>query len=60
MNSKQQSTSIEITSIDDELIYDTEHILMNYLKMLSFSKNCFVDTNITISSSILNVNLPQE
>ena len=60
MNSKQQSTSIEITSIDDELIYDTEHILMNYLKMLSFSKNCFVDTNITISPSILNANLPQE
>ena len=59
MNSKQ-SQSMVITCIDDELIYDTEHILMNYLKMNSFSKNCFTDTNITISSSILNVNLSRE
>ena len=60
MNSQQQSQTMEITRIDDELIYDREHILMNYLKMQSFSKNCFQDTNITISPSILNTSLPPE
>lgn len=57
MNSQQQSQTMEITRIDNEFIYDREHILINYLKMHSFSKNCFQDTNITISPSLLNTTL---
>ena len=52
--------SMTIAQIDNELIYDTNHILMNYLKMQSFSQNCFSETNITISESIINTALNQE
>ena len=52
--------SMTIAQIDNELIYDTNHILMNYLKMQSFSQNCFSETNITISESIKNTALNQE
>ena len=60
MNPQEQSQSLAITQIDNELIYDKEHILMNYLKMNSFSQNCFSNTNIKISPSILNASFPSE
>ena len=55
-----QSQSITIRAIDDELIYDTNHILMNYLKMNNFSPNCFSETNIQISQSILDSSISAE
>ena len=55
-----QSQSLEVTKIDDELIYDIDHILMNYLKLNLFSSQCFSDTTIQISSSIKNTSLTQE
>ena len=60
MNPQEQSQSLAIMQIDNELIYDKEHILMNYLKMNSFSQNCFSNTNIKISPSILNASFPSE
>lgn len=60
MNTQQQSQSMTITKIDNKHIYDTEHILMNYLKMHSLSANCFTETNIQISDSILNFSLPED
>ena len=55
-----QSQSFTISAIDDELIYDTNHILMNYLKMNNFSPNCFSETNIQISKSILDSSISAE
>ena len=55
-----QSQSFTISAIDDELIYDTNHILMNYLKMNNFSPNCFSETNIQISQSILDSSISAE
>ena len=60
MNSQQQSQSLVITQIDNELIFDTHHVLMNYLKMHSLSSNCFAETNIQISQSIMNTTIPSE
>ena len=54
------SQSLAITQIDDEFIYDTNHILMNYLKMQSFSPNSFSETNIQISQLIINNSLNQK
>ena len=53
MNSQQQSQSFTISQIDNEFIFDTNHILMNYLKMYSLSSTCFSETTIHISQSIL-------
>ena len=55
-----QSQSITISAIDDELTYDANHILMNYLKMNNFSPNCFSETNIQISQSILDSSISAE
>lgn len=41
-----------IESIDNELIFDTKHIIMNYLKMNNFNPDCLKDTNIQISNNI--------
>ena len=60
MNSQQQTQSFVITQIDNELIYDTHHVLMNYLKMQSLSPKCFNETNIQISQSIMNTSIPSE
>ena len=60
MNSQQQNQSMTITQIDDEEIYDSLHIFMNYLKMQSFHQNSFSGTNIKISPTILNTSLSQE
>ena len=60
MNPQEKIQSLTISQIDDELTYDLTHILMNYLKMQSFSSNCFSETNIQISPSILNASLTQQ
>ena len=62
MTSENQSISISITNIDSETIFDTEHVLMNYLKLNSFSQSCFSNTNIVLTPEIKNrlQNLPQE
>ena len=41
-----------LESIDNELIFDTKHIIMNYLKMNNFNPDCLKDTNIQISNNI--------
>ena len=41
-----------IESIDNELIFDTKHIIMNYLKMNNFNPDCLKDINIQISNNI--------
>ena len=60
MNPQQQSQSLTITLIDNELTFDLNHILMNYLKMNSFSQNCFSGTDIRISPTILSPAFPPE
>ena len=62
MTSENQSISISIANIDSETIFDTEHVLMNYLKLNSFSQSCFSSTNIVLTPEIKNrlQNLPQE
>ena len=60
MNPQKESQSLTITQIDNELIYDKNHILMNYLKMNSFSQKCFSNTNIKISPIISNSSFPAE
>ena len=42
-----------IGKLDNELIFDIEHILMNYFKMNNFNSNCLKDTNIQISQNIV-------
>ena len=48
----QNQSTMLISSIDSELIFDIEHLIMNYLKLNSFNKNCFSSTTIQISDSI--------
>ena len=44
--------SFILEKIDEQFIFDTEHIIMNYLKLNNFNKDCFKGTNIQISSNI--------
>ena len=48
MNAQHQYGAITINIIDDEFIYDPEHIIINYLKSNLFATDCFADTNIEI------------
>ena len=45
--------SLNLEKIDDEPIFDTEHIIMNYLKMNNLNPDCLKGTNIQISQNIL-------
>ena len=45
-----------IEKLDNELIFDTEHIIMNYFKMNNFNLDCLKDTNIQISKNIIPIN----
>ena len=46
-----------IENIDNELIFDIEHIIMNYIKMNNFNSDCLKGTNIQISPNLLsNIN----
>ena len=48
------NTTIE--KIDNELIFDIEHIFMNYLKLYNLNSKCLKDTDIKISQNI-NLNI---
>ena len=43
-----------IEKIDNELIFDIEHIIMNYIKMNNFNSDCLKNTNIQISQNIIS------
>ena len=46
-----------IENIDNELIFDIGHIIMNYIKLNNFNSDCLKGTNIQISPNILsNIN----
>ena len=50
-----------IENIDNKLIFDIEHIIMNYIKMNNYNTDCLKGTNIQISPNILtNVNNSEE
>ena len=55
MNSQTQTQEMIINSLDAELIFDTKHLLMNYLKFNSFNEKCFTDTTIQVSPEIKNL-----
>ena len=46
--------SLILEKIDDELIFDQEHIIMNYLKMNNFNQDCLKGTSIQISENIVS------
>ena len=49
-----------IENIDNELIFDIEHIIMNYVKMNNFISDCLKNTNIQISQNVIsNTNNPE-
>ena len=60
MNSQSQNQAMLVSSIDSLLIFDTYHILMNYLKLNSFNINCFSDTTIQVSDKVQNNMSSQE
>ena len=49
-----------IEKVDNEFIFDIEHILMNFLKMNNFNSDCFKDTNIQVSQNINTSKLNSE
>ena len=55
MNSQNQNQMITVSSIDSELVFDIEHLLINYLKLNSFNTDCFAETKIQISEEIKNI-----
>ena len=57
MFERQIFKSTTLTRINEDLLFDEEHILMNYLKMFSFSETCFKDTNIKVSPYIMDLSL---
>lgn len=63
MNTQSQNQLMILSSLDSELIFDTNHILMNYLKLNTFNINCFSETTIQVSeeiNSIKNKNIPTQ
>ena len=51
--------SLILGKIDDEFIFDQEHIIMNYLKMNNFNQECLKGTNIQLSQNIFsNLQIP--
>ena len=57
MNSQFQTQSIIISSLDSEYIFDTNHLLMNYLKLNRFNKDCLSETTIQISTEMMDIPL---
>ena len=55
MTSKIKTPIITLTSLDSELVFDSTHLIMNYLKLNSFNINCFSETTIQISEEIQNI-----
>ena len=63
MNTQNQNQIMILSSLDSELIFDTNHILMNYLKLNAFNINCFSETTIQVSEEIQNLknkNIPTQ
>ena len=60
MNTQSQNQKIILSSLDSDLIFDLNHIIMNYLKFNSFNKSCFSETTIQISEEINKTLSPQE
>ena len=54
MTTQTHTSVITLSNIDSELILDTEHVLMNYLKLNGFKENCFSNTNILLSQELQN------
>ena len=51
--------SLILEKIDDEFIFDQEHIIMNYLKINNFNQECLKGTNIQLSQNIFsNLQIP--
>ena len=50
-----QNQMILLSSLDTNLVFDINHIIMNYLKMNSFNPNCLADTTIQIAEEIINI-----
>ena len=51
--------SLILEKIDDEFIFDQEHIIMNYLKLNNFNKESFKGTNIQFTQNIFsNLQIP--
>jgi len=55
MTSQIKTPIITLTSLDSELVFDSTHLIMNYLKLNSFNVNCFSETAIQISQEIQNI-----
>ena len=45
--------SLNLEKVDDEIIFDTEHIIMNYLKMNDFKQESLKGTEFQISPNLL-------
>ena len=46
MTSQIQNQMTSLSSLDTNLVFDINHIIMNYLKLNSFNPKCFSDTTI--------------
>ena len=55
MTSQITTQIMTLSSLDSELIFDSTHLIMNYLKLNSFNANCFSETTIQISEEIKNL-----
>ena len=55
MTSQIQTQIMTLSSLDSELIFDSTHLIMNYLKLNSFNANCFSETTIQILEEIKNL-----
>lgn len=49
-----------LEKLDNELIFDIEHIIMNYYKINNFNSDCLRGTNIQIGQNIISyINNPE-
>ena len=55
MTSQIQNQMTSLSSLDTNLVFDINHIIMNYLKLNSFNLKCFSDTTIQMSEEISNI-----
>ena len=55
MTSQIQNQMTSLSSLDTNLVFDINHIIMNYLKLNSFNPKCFSDTTIQMSEEISNI-----
>ena len=55
MTSQIQNQMTSLSSLDTNLVFDINHIIMNYLKLNSLNPKCFSDTTIQMSEEISNI-----